>query len=50
MNAFLDAGSNLCYTQVNVEQDHHFGRDGYRTDYSSGKSHDAIMHSLQRAG
>jgi hypothetical protein len=35
--------------KLNVEQHHHFGRDGCRADYSSGKSHGAIVHSLQRA-
>jgi len=49
LNAFLDAGSNLCYTQINVEQDHNFDGDGYRAFYGSGKPHRAIMHPLQRA-
>ena len=49
MNAFLDARSNACYKDSNVEQDHHFGRDECRADDSSGKSHGAIVHYLQRA-
>jgi hypothetical protein len=47
---FLDARSNLCYKrELDVEQDHHFGRDGCRADYSAGESHGAVMHSFQRA-
>ena len=49
MNAFLDARSNLCYTQINVEQDHNFDDDGCRDFHSSGRSHRAIVHPLQRA-
>ncbi len=49
MNAFLDSRSNLCYTQINVEQDHHFVGDGLRAFYGSGGSRLAIMHPLQRA-
>jgi hypothetical protein len=50
LNAFLDAWSNLCYTQIDVEQDHNFGRDGCRALYESGGSRAAIMHSLQCTG
>ncbi len=50
MNAFLDARSNLCYTQINVEQDHHFGGDGRCAFGSSGGFHRAIMHPHQRVG
>ena len=50
MNAFLDARSNLCYTQVNVEQDHTFAGDGCRAGYSSGRFHSAIMHPHQPVG
>jgi hypothetical protein len=50
MNALLDARSNLCYTQINVEQDHNFNGDSYRAFYGSGGSRRAIMHPLQRAG
>jgi hypothetical protein len=39
----------LCYTQINVEQDHNFDDDGCRAFHSSGRSHRAIMHPLQRA-
>jgi hypothetical protein len=39
----------LCYTQINVEQDHNLDGDGYRAFYGSGNSHRAIMHSLRRA-
>ena len=50
MNAFLDARSNLCYTQVNVEQDHTFAGDGCRALYGSGGSRTAIVHSHECAG
>ena len=49
MNAFLDARSNACYKESNVEQDHHFGRDDCRAGYGAGKFRLAIMHPLQRA-
>ena len=49
MNAFLDARSNLCYTQVDVEQDHNFDGDGRRAFCGSGGSRRAIMHPFQRA-
>jgi len=49
MNAFLDARSNLCYTQVNAEQDHNFHGDGRRAFHGSGGSCRAIMHPFQRA-
>ena len=49
LNAFLDARSNLCYTDDNVEQDYHFDSDGHRAGYSTGKSYRAIVHPLQRA-
>ena len=49
LNAFLDARSNLCYKELNVEQDHNFGRDGCRALYESGGSRTAIVHSLQCA-
>jgi hypothetical protein len=49
LNAFLDALSNLCYTQINVEQDHHFAGDGRCAFHGSGGSYRAIMHALQRA-
>src|SRR5438128_532715 len=46
-NILLDARSNLCYTQVNVEQDHHFDGDGCRAFHGSGRSRRAIMHPLE---
>jgi hypothetical protein len=49
LNAFLDAWSNLCYTQINVEQDHNFDGDGRRAFYGSGRFRRAIVHPLQRA-
>ena len=49
MNAFLDARSNLCYTHINVEQEHHFAGDGRCAFHGSGGSYRAIMHALQRA-
>jgi hypothetical protein len=49
LNALLDVWSNLCYTQINVEQDHNFDGDGYRAFYGSGGSCREIMHPLQRA-
>ncbi len=49
MNALLDARSNLCYTQINAEQDHNLSGDGCRAFYSSGGSRRAIVHLLQRA-
>jgi len=49
MNAFLDARSNLCYTQTNVEQDHTFDGDGRRAFYGSGWSRRAIVYPLERA-
>jgi hypothetical protein len=48
MNAFLDVPSNLCYTQVNVEQDHGLGGDGYRRARSSDGRYRAIVHPRQR--
>ncbi len=48
MNTFLDARSNLCYTQVNVEQDPNFVGDGRRAFHGSGGPCRAIMHPLQR--
>jgi hypothetical protein len=50
MNTFLDARSNLCYTQVDVEQDHHFVGDGLRAFYGSGGFHRAIMHPHEPVG
>ena len=44
LNAVLDARSNLCYTQVNVEQDHNLDGDGRCAFYSSGGPRRAIMH------
>ncbi len=49
MNAFLDAGSNLCYTQVNGEQAHSFDGDGRCAFYGSGGSRRAIVYPLERA-
>jgi hypothetical protein len=49
MNDFLDARSNLCYTEINVEQDHDFAGDGCRAFHGSGGSGRAIVHLLQRA-
>jgi hypothetical protein len=49
VNAFLDARSNACYKDSNVEQDHHFGRNDRGADHSSDESHGAIVHYLQRA-
>jgi hypothetical protein len=49
LNAFLDARSNSCYTEINVEQDHHFAGDGRCAFHSSGGSYRAIMHPLERA-
>jgi hypothetical protein len=39
----------LCYTQINVEQDHHFDGDGRRAFYGSGGSRRAIVYPHQRA-
>ncbi len=49
MNGCLDARSNLCYTHINVEQDHNFGGDGCRAFHGSGGSRRAIVHPQQRA-
>jgi hypothetical protein len=49
MNAFLDARSNLCYTQINVEQDDNFVDDGCRAFHGSGGFRRAIVYPLQRA-
>jgi len=49
MNAFLDARSNLWYTQINVEQDHNFDGNGCRAFYGSGGPRRAIVHPHQRA-
>jgi hypothetical protein len=49
LNAFLDALSNACYKERNVEQDRSSDSDGHRAGYSAGKSHGAILHYLQRA-
>ncbi len=49
LNAVLDARSNLCYTQVNVEQDHNLDGDGRCAFYGSGGSRRAIVHPHQRA-
>jgi hypothetical protein len=40
----------LCYTQINVEQDHNFDGDGCRASHGFGGSRRAIVHPLQRAG
>jgi hypothetical protein len=50
VNAFLDGRSNVCYTHIDVEQDHYFGSDDCSAAYSSGRSLRAIMHHLQCAG
>jgi hypothetical protein len=50
LNAFLDARSNLCYTHINVEQDHHFAGDGRCAFHGSGGPYRAIMHPLQFTG
>jgi hypothetical protein len=39
----------LCYTQINVEQDHNFDGDGRRAFHGSGGFRRAIVHPLQRA-
>jgi hypothetical protein len=39
----------LCYTQINVEQDHNFDGNGRRAFYGSGGSRRAIVHPLKRA-
>jgi hypothetical protein len=49
MNALLDARSNLCYTQINVEQDHNVDGDGRRAFCGSCGSCRAIVHPHQRA-
>jgi len=49
MNAFLDARSKLCYTEINVEQDHSFDGDDRRAFHGSGRSCREIMHLHQRA-
>ena len=49
MNAFLDARSKLCYTEINVEQDDNFDGDGHRAFHGSGRSCREIMHLHQRA-
>ena len=49
MNAFLDARSNSCYTEINVEQDHNFDGDGRRAFYGSGRPRRAIVHPHRRA-
>jgi hypothetical protein len=38
----------LCYTQINVEQDHNFDGDSRRAFYGSGGFRRAIVHPLQR--
>jgi hypothetical protein len=48
LNASLDARSNLCYTAINVEQDHNFDGDGCRAFHRSGGSRRAIMHPSRR--
>jgi hypothetical protein len=40
----------LCYTEINVEQDHNFDGDGCRAFHGPGGFHRAIMHRLQRVG
>ncbi len=47
MNDVLDARSNLCYTQVNAEQDHDFDGDGRRAFCGSGRFRRAIMPPFQ---
>src|SRR6266481_946151 len=49
MNAFLDARSNLCYTHINVEQDHHFAGDGCCAFHGSGGCRREVVHPFQRA-
>jgi hypothetical protein len=48
LNASLDAQSKLCYTAINVEQDHNFDGDGCRAFHGSGGSRRAIMHPSRR--
>ena len=48
MNAFLDARSNLCYTESNVGQDYNFAGDSRSAFHGSGGSRRAIMHPFQR--
>jgi hypothetical protein len=48
VNAFLDARSNVCYTAINVEQDHNFDGDRCRAFHGSGWLRRAIMHPFQR--
>ena len=49
LNAFLDARSNLCYTESNVEQDDNFDGNGRRAFHGSGGRCREIVHPLQRA-
>jgi len=45
----LDARSNLCYTENNVEQDHNFDGNGRCACYGSDGLYRAVMHPLQCA-
>lgn len=49
LNAFLDARSNLCYTEGNVEQDDNFDGNGRRAFHRSDRRYREIVHPLQRA-
>jgi hypothetical protein len=49
LNAFLDGRSNLCYTQINVEQDHNLDSDGRRAFHGSGGCRREVVHPVQRA-
>jgi hypothetical protein len=49
MNAFLDARSKLCYTEINVEQEHNFADDGCRAFHGSDGPRRAIVHPFERA-
>ncbi len=49
MNAFLDSRSNLCYTQVNVEQDHSVDGDGCGAFHGAGESRREVVHPFQCA-
>jgi hypothetical protein len=49
LNAFLDAWSNLCYTQINVEQDHNLDGNRRRAFHGSGGCRREVVHPFQRA-
>ena len=48
LNAFLDVRSNLCYTQVDAQQDYDFSGDGCHAGRSAASILHPIVHPRER--